>query len=1077
MTEGFEKIKDNLVESAQLPPVKLLKIYSRLALWILVNFTPIVSIAEAKAQIIPDRTLGAESSVVTPHVNINGIPTDRIDGGAIRGNNLFHSFQDFNINRGRGVYFANPSRIQNILSRVTGSSRSNILGTLGVLGNANLFLLNPNGIVFGPEARLDMRGSFIGSSADSILWENGLEFSATNPEAPPLLTINIPIGLNFRETPGEIRVEGTGNSDIFPNESSSSLAVMPGQTLALVGGNVTFADGILTAPSARLEIGSVEKGTVSLNPSLSGWELGYETVEAFGDIQLLETSSLWNPNIIFNPLAGIFVNGGNVRLEGRSQLASVTLGETPGGNIVLNAVESLEIGGVDETIFPYSSWIVNQVAPQATGNSGNIIVTAPQLTISDGGRIQTISLGAGAAGKVEVNADTISLNGFSPLSNILEPGFANALHSRISSENYSTGPGGTVDISTRELNMLDGGLVLSLAGPEATAPGGTIIVRVSESITGMGVNPNNPINGIASISFGMGDGGDIQVSAQRLTLSDGAQINSTVTGSGTGGDVAVNASESIAAMGINRFFPVGVSGIFGLTVGPADSGEISISAPRLRLTDGGSVRSASFVELLGDPVPGAGMGNAGDIEVVASLVELIGTSVLAPENQSSLTSVTFGSGDAGNVSISTRKLTIQDGASLSSAVLLGVAISEELLLGSGTGKGGNLTVNATESIEVIGRGIGTAGPSDLATGTLGTGSAGDTLINTQRLTVADGGLITAETSSIGNAGRLTINATKQIIVSGIAANGVPTRVSANARSVVEDIQDAFFLPELPSGNTGELTINTPRLIVENGARLTVGHEGEEGNAGTMQLNVSEIVLDRGGRIAAETRSGQGGNAILNVADSLQLRNGSAIAVEARGSQGNGGNLTINADTITSLSGSNITANAIGGNGGNINITASGLFVSTDSAITASSRQREDGIVAINTPETDPTSGWLTLPDNLQDAAALIATRPCAQTGDSSFAIAQRGGLAANPSHPLDSDLAMVNLVEPVSGTPPNFDSQPQIVSSTSPLPIVPARGWIFSEDGSVQLVAYPTNSATSRVLPEHLSCHSTDRRN
>jgi filamentous hemagglutinin family protein len=126
------------------------------------------------AQIIPDETLAAESSVVTPD-NIRGIESGlaegealrvRISGGAIRGSNLFHSFREFNIGEGKGGYFENPAAIENIFSRVTGSNPSNILGTLGVLGNANLFFLNPNGILFGPNASLDLRGSFLATTAD-----------------------------------------------------------------------------------------------------------------------------------------------------------------------------------------------------------------------------------------------------------------------------------------------------------------------------------------------------------------------------------------------------------------------------------------------------------------------------------------------------------------------------------------------------------------------------------------------------------------------------------------------------------------------------------------------------------------------------------------------------------------------------------------------------------------------------------------------------------------------------------------------------------------------------------------------
>ncbi|MGH2416665.1 MAG: filamentous hemagglutinin N-terminal domain-containing protein, partial [Microcystaceae cyanobacterium] len=143
----------------------------------------------AIAQIVPDGTLGSESSTVKQD-NINGFPSDVIEGGAARGANLFHSFSEFNVGEGRGAYFANPAAIENILSRVTGGNLSNILGTLGVLGNANLFFINPNGIVFGPNARLDLRGSFVASTADSLLFENGFEFSASNPQAPPLLTVD-----------------------------------------------------------------------------------------------------------------------------------------------------------------------------------------------------------------------------------------------------------------------------------------------------------------------------------------------------------------------------------------------------------------------------------------------------------------------------------------------------------------------------------------------------------------------------------------------------------------------------------------------------------------------------------------------------------------------------------------------------------------------------------------------------------------------------------------------------------------------------------------------------------------------
>ncbi|NJR76791.1 MAG: filamentous hemagglutinin N-terminal domain-containing protein, partial [Scytonema sp. CRU_2_7] len=150
--------------------------------------------------------------------------------------------------------FNNATNIQNIISRVTGGSVSNIDGLIKALGNANLFLLNPAGIIFGPNAQLNIGGSFLGSTANSFIFDNGFEFSATNPEAPPLLTINIPIGLRFRDKPGSITTQ------------SANLEVPSGNSLTLVGGNVSLDKGKLTAPGGRIELGGLSVvGEVGLN--------------------------------------------------------------------------------------------------------------------------------------------------------------------------------------------------------------------------------------------------------------------------------------------------------------------------------------------------------------------------------------------------------------------------------------------------------------------------------------------------------------------------------------------------------------------------------------------------------------------------------------------------------------------------------------------------------------------------------------------------------------------------------------------------------------------------------------------
>jgi filamentous hemagglutinin family protein len=164
--------------------------------------------SSAKAQLVPDTTLGDEGSSISPNVDVDGNPADLIEGGATRGSNLFHSFQEFNVIEGQRVFFANPGGILNIFSRVTGNNPSNILGTLGVDGYANLLLINPNGIVFGPNAQLDIPASFTASTAESFTFEDGQTYSAVDPNAPPILQLNITPGLQYGNQQAELTNQG-----------------------------------------------------------------------------------------------------------------------------------------------------------------------------------------------------------------------------------------------------------------------------------------------------------------------------------------------------------------------------------------------------------------------------------------------------------------------------------------------------------------------------------------------------------------------------------------------------------------------------------------------------------------------------------------------------------------------------------------------------------------------------------------------------------------------------------------------------------------------------------------------------
>ena len=196
---------------------------------------------------------------------MNGAQAELIEGGALRGANVFHSFQDFNVNDGQRVYFANPTGIENILSRVTGSNVSNIFGTLGVDGAANLFLLNPNGVVFGPNAQLDVSGAFSVTTAERYSFLDGTDFSATNPGQAPLVTVSITPGVQFNGAPqGDITNQG-------------NLAVGAEQTLALHGDTVTNS-GDLTAEGGTVlvlgnQVALTGQATVEVSSATGGGDV------------------------------------------------------------------------------------------------------------------------------------------------------------------------------------------------------------------------------------------------------------------------------------------------------------------------------------------------------------------------------------------------------------------------------------------------------------------------------------------------------------------------------------------------------------------------------------------------------------------------------------------------------------------------------------------------------------------------------------------------------------------------------------------------------------------------------------
>ncbi|MBD2297454.1 filamentous hemagglutinin N-terminal domain-containing protein [Nostoc sp. FACHB-190] len=449
----------------------------------------------ATAQIIPDRTLPNNSQVTTN----DKITT--ITGGTLAGSNLFHSFEKFSLTREAIADFKNGTGVQNIITRVTGQSISDINGTLKAEGTANLFLINPNGIVFGPNAVLDIGGSFLATTASSINFADGQKFSATEPQTTPTLSINIPIGLQFGSTAALIRNQSQaspGNAiNIF--KKPVGLQVQAGKTLALVGGDIRLEGGSLTAKSGRIELGSVASNSlVSLNPNSQGWVLGYEKVQSFGNIQLI---------------------------EGTAEIPSTVDASGKGGGSIQVRGKTVELTGDLVTLISRTTGSVD---------GRDLIINAEKLIVRDGAQVDSSTAGKGRGGNLFVNAsDSVQLIGSFTLPNT---NFDQV--SFLISATSGEGKAGDININTRRLLLQNGAQISTLSSgftipPQntefqpATGDAGNLTINASESVELIGTSPNGFGSTLSSSTFGSGKAGELTLTTGRLIIRDGAAINVT----------------------------------------------------------------------------------------------------------------------------------------------------------------------------------------------------------------------------------------------------------------------------------------------------------------------------------------------------------------------------------------------------------------------------------------------------------------------------------------------------------------------------------------------------------------------
>lgn len=955
-----------------------------------------------QAQVVPDATLRSERSVV--NVTPSGrAATYTVTGGAVRGRNLFHSFEQFAVRAGDTVSFANPGSIANIVSRVTGANISTLEGVIQAHGNANLFLINPAGIVIGPNARLDIGGSFLASTGEGLRFDNGFVYNTAAAEVPPLLTISAPVGLVMGNAPRNLRVgrhRGT---------TPTNLSVPDGQTLALIGGNVSLTGTQLTAAGGRIEIGSVrEAGALSLSVTPSGFDLGFDGVREFGDIQLSNQSIL---NASGTAGGAIELQGRRITLTNQSAIISDTLGNLDGRGVQ---------------------------------------IVADSLRLLDRSYIGAATLGSGAASSIAVTAaEDIEIIG-------------------TGIPNYK---------------QVEFGILLGVR-------------QVSD----------RQIGGITATTMADGRAGDISLMAQRVLLNEGVLMSTETFGTGDSGDINITAVESLhmrgsgifagsRVLGIPLIGPDGIAtGLSRIGVPAGGGGIIEVATTQLTIEDGASIIGGTYSDQ-----------DSGDISIRATDAVILRGSFAPFFVPTSITIASLGGrGNAGNLSIETGHLLVQEGA------LINTDSGVRTLVGNIEfgGNAGDITILATESVDVFGGVLnlfGIFGSTAIRSRTSTEGNAGTIQITTPILNILNGGRITSETQGQASGGAININA-QNVLISG-AGNDDPDAISGIFANSGVETQVAFITGEIESvpasGTGGSITIDTANLTMQDRAVITVG-SFDSGAAGNLAITADVIRISGGGRLIATTTSDGGGNIILtadtlalnsgsitassdsgdggsltfNIGNLLLLRNQSLISTEAgtAGAGGNGGDITLNLPNgfivAVPTENSDIQANAFEGDGGSVNVTARsllgiafrpGVLDTPLSDITASSQFGRSGTVTINELSSNVRQDRAALPTETAPPALAQGCRAQgSQTG--SFISTGRGGLPTNPTDPLSADAVWQDL-DPIpqlddsnaggdTGSPSAAHAAAHASAPEPPAaPIVETNRWVRAEDGTVLLVA------------------------
>jgi filamentous hemagglutinin family protein len=671
------------------------------------------TIVNSSAEVILDGSFGSHDSLTGPQFDI------RAELGNQVGTNLFHSFERFNLDVGEIATFSGPNHLENIISRVTGGTPSTLEGTIrSTIPQADMYFINPAGIVFGESAKIDVPSAIHFSTAAVLQLGEAGQFAATHPQTS-LLTTVAPTAFGFlNDSPHSITIQG------------SQLSVTQGNTLSFNGGDLELTQSQLQAEEGQINLASiaspglvtltssgltsddtVKTGHLTINDSqldVSGQGSGSIFIRA-GQVQLN------NSNLLSNPKGN--KAGGTIQIQATdlimkdSDISTSTDGSGSSGKLTLEVANAIQLSGITGV---FSNARSEQ--PPA-GDAGRITIKAKELYLTEGAQIGSGTFGPGKGGEIDIQAsDAVILTAY---------GTFISTNSESESENEPAGNAGKIIITTRDLTLTQGAQIASATF--GNGEGGSIAINASDtvSIEGYAVDEQSLIypSGISVSAFDNGNAGAIELVAKQLHIKAGGAIGSSTYGAGQGDKITLTVAELVNVSGLAKLTLSGteytaISQIEAASdEGANQAGQIVINTPLLILTDSGKITTS------------AQTAHAGKIELQIGQLKL--------DNQAAITSESAGAGEAGQIRINAGEQINVNHARISTE--------------AAQAAGGHITITVPQLLALQAGGTITTSVQG------GTGGGGDITITNPTFIILNQAKIRADAHG-GNGGNITIEA-------------------------------------------------------------------------------------------------------------------------------------------------------------------------------------------------------------------------------------------------------------------------------------------------------------------------------